>query len=282
MDELDHLGWVAQRSFEIGNTLVGVRTNSEGFVRWLDEALGDYAADEETDPFYSVHLADGEPSPSRVGKPMHVLYAEEKALVRTFDLSLLTRALIAEFESFLHEERDDALYLGSDLVFRGNSVALVPPLVVPYLATMGRGVARSGVSLPEGRTTVVDPETGRAVPIRPRLRVPTGALPRLGGVSGAGAGGRQAPAERSQRVRLDGPVRVDVVCSIGLHDELLEPLHQSAAMFTHAQHARNLRRLGPHALDGLSRLIEGARCYQVRSGSPREMLQGLVAALDGT
>ena len=36
MDKLDHLGWVASASFEIGDARFAIRSTSEPFGEWLD------------------------------------------------------------------------------------------------------------------------------------------------------------------------------------------------------------------------------------------------------
>src|SRR5712691_1375063 len=97
MDALGHLGWVAQRSFEVGGLHFGLRANSRPFVAWIDDVLGEFrVGDSEADPYYSVVVggADG-----GVGRRFHILYRESDAIARTFDLGLVGRALLLDVGS---------------------------------------------------------------------------------------------------------------------------------------------------------------------------------------
>src|SRR3954452_6512249 len=104
MDELDHLGWVVQRSYEIGPWIFGVRTNSEAVGDWLDEWLDEWETGDVAEPVYSIFVPEG----GKVGRPYHVLYEESRQHVRSFSLADIGRRLLAELDGYLAAERDDA------------------------------------------------------------------------------------------------------------------------------------------------------------------------------
>src|SRR5947207_6471046 len=113
MSELDRLGWAAERTFEVGGLLFGLRTNSREFIAWADEVLGDFRVrDAEAGPYYSVVVGGTE----GIGKHFHILYRESDAIVRSFDLGLVGRALLIDVGSLTFAKRDDALYLNMSLV----------------------------------------------------------------------------------------------------------------------------------------------------------------------
>src|SRR5689334_9468109 len=101
MDELDHLGWVAYRSYEIGGVELGVRTNSGSVARWLDDVLASYRVEADTDPFYSILVAD---EGRGVGRRFNLLYRESTSIARGFDLGPLARTLLGELESVAFAE----------------------------------------------------------------------------------------------------------------------------------------------------------------------------------
>jgi hypothetical protein len=270
MDELDHLGWVVHQAYEIGAFLVGIRTDSEAFAEWLAEALAEYRTSEAADPYYSVLIPKTDDS--RPGKRFHILYRESTALVRTLDLRVLARTLFADLDALLSRDRDDAIYADAALVAAEGVTGLVlPSLTAPYLATLGRRVERV-LSLPLGRQVAIDPASGLAVPIRPKLEPNPGAMRRLGAV---------APVTNSRHDRLvvERPSAVAVVCSIGLAEEPLRPVSHALTVFRLTQHAVNLPKIGDGAIEGLGRLAERARCYEVRTSNVRDTLSSLMTAL---
>src|SRR5712692_1669194 len=127
MEKLDRLGWAVSRSYEVKGESFGLRTNSEAFATWLDDVLGAYRISEELPPFYSILIADQE----KPGKRFHLLYRETMALVRSYDLATIGRALFSQFEVPLLLDRDDAIYADMNAVASNGRSALVPPLLVP-------------------------------------------------------------------------------------------------------------------------------------------------------
>jgi hypothetical protein len=269
MDALDHLGWVVQQSYEIGPWIVGVRTNSEAFGDWLAEALAEYRSSEETDAYYSVLIP--EQDDRQAGKGFQIVYRESTALIKTFDARALALTLLADLESLLSWERDDAIYADAALVASDGVTGLVlPSLTAPYLTTLGRRVERV-LSLPLGRQVAIDPDTGLAVPIRPMLEVGPRALEHLGAV---------APSNgRHERLVVERPSEVDVICTIGLAEQRVLPVSDAVTVFRLAQSALNLHTLGEGTVEGLGRLAERARCYEVRTANVRDTLDSLLAAL---
>src|SRR5437773_8229736 len=108
MDELGHLGWVADRSFELDGLLFGVRTDSAKFARWLTDVMpATLVEDEEAEPNYSVAIRQS----SRVGRRFYLLYKSSTILARSFDPAELVRALLADVEALTYGNRRDAVYL---------------------------------------------------------------------------------------------------------------------------------------------------------------------------
>jgi hypothetical protein len=148
---------------------------------------------------------------------------------------------------------------------------VLPSLTAPYLATLGRRVERV-LTLPLGRQVAINPVSGLAVPIRPRLELDPGSMGRLGSVAPVTNG-------RHDRLVVEAPSEIDVVCSIGLAEEPVRPVSPALTVFRLAQHAVNLPRIGDGAIEGLSRLAERARCYEVRTSNVRDTLSSLLTAL---
>src|SRR5436305_346103 len=123
MDELNHLGWVVYKSYDIAGHLVGIRTNSEVCAEWLESTFGRYEiSDEEADPYFSLWVPE-QRSESR--RPYYVLYRESDDLLRTLDPSKLAQRLVSELELFMLQSRDDALFLKSCVVARDGVRALI-------------------------------------------------------------------------------------------------------------------------------------------------------------
>jgi hypothetical protein len=60
---------------------------------------------------------------------------------------------------------------------------------------------------------------------------------------------------------------------------MLQPVYAGLALYRLGSHALNLQELGPTGLEGLRRVVEGARCYEVRSAKPQDMLDALSPAI---
>lgn len=271
MDELDHLGWVVTQSYEIGPYVVGIRTNSEAFARWLEHTLGEYATSEEADPYYSLLVAEHDDG--RPGKRFNILYRESTALAKDLDLAVVVRTLVAELEGFLFQQRNDAVYAQAGVVAADGRTALVPSLLVPYLATLGRRLERSGLTLPVASQVAIDPASGLVVPVKPLLETAPDALERLRAL---------APTEgRDNRLVVERPTAVDAVCSIGLDEEPVQAVSAAYAVFRLVEKVVNLEKLGTTAVEAVGRLVENARCYELRTANVEGTRDALLTALSG-
>jgi hypothetical protein len=274
---------VASRTYGIGDFLVGVRTNAPAFAGWLDGTLATYEVDEEADPYYSVLVGEADGSGNgngsgsgngkRMGRPFNVLYREGTAMVRDLGLAPVASGLLAELETFLFPERDDAVYLDAAVIDVAGVPVLVPGIFVPFLASMGRGLERAGIRVPLGRSVAVDPADGRVLPVRPVLDVPRGAVEEAAALAPGNGNGR-----RGRRLAADEPVTVEVVCSVGFAEEPVTAVTPGTAVYRLASHGLNLRRGGRAALEGLSRLVARARAVEIRTAGLDETVAGLKAA----
>ena len=260
---------MVQRSYKLGRFVFAVRTNSEAVGEWLDDCLGDYRTRKKADPLYSIYVAE-EHGPSVRG--YHILYRETLKLARTFDLAGVGRTLLAELDSYMFADRDDAVYLDAALVARDGAVALIPEIAGVFMATLGdRTVQQAGLRLPVAKKVAIDRDSGEAVPIDSQLRVPGDALDRLAAL---------APTDRNDdRFVLDGPVKVDAVFSIGMTEDLLEPVSSAVALYRLGSHAMNLPKVGTAGLEALRELVEHARRYEVVNRKPQDMLDALSAGM---
>jgi hypothetical protein len=260
---------VVQHSYKVGGLTFGIRTNSEAVGDWLHDCLGAYRTRKKADPYYSIHVA-GQYGSSMRG--YHILYRETLKLARTFDLTGVGRTLFAELESLLFPDRDDAVYLEASVVASDGAVALVPGTAALYVATLGdRKVQRAGLRLPVETKVAIDPDSGEAVPIESRLKIPADAIARLAAL---------APVDRSDdRLVLDGPVKLDAVFSIGPTEDPLLPVSSAVALYRLGSHALNLGKLGTAGLETLLGVVERARCYEVASGMPQEVLDAFSAGI---
>lgn len=274
MDELNHLGWVANGSFRLGRYLVGVRTNSGAFAEWLNQVLGAYGSSEETKPYFSVWVAGDELSRGRrAAKEFHILYEGGIPLIRSLDITEVAKALLAELESFLYDQRQDALYARAALVSARGINALVPEVLVGYLARLGRSVARAGLTLPRGRTVAIDTTTGTLQPLSALLTEPDWDFERIPGID--------TVPEGAPRAVVAQPLNVDVVLSTGLEEPALQAQSTALATYRLGSQALNLRLLGHDGIEGFRRLISGARCCQIRTVTPAQTLEAVLGALGG-
>lgn len=270
MDQLNHLGWVVHHAYEVGGIQFGLRTNSPDFGEWLDDVFSEYRVDEEdVSPYYSVLV---ENNSHGVGKRFHIVYEESRALIKTLDLRQVGESLIAEFEHVGSRARDDAVYVDAALVTYGDVVGLVPPILPPYLATLGhRTLDRSGVRFPVANFVAVEPGSGRVVPVTPQITVPRSALKRLEGIA--------PPGSRNAQVETNGPVEIDIVCFLGLAEEPVSPHSPGNSLQLLATRILNLEHVGGDGLRSVARLVDLAKRYEIRSATPKETLAGLVKAL---
>ncbi|MGQ0670144.1 MAG: hypothetical protein ACT4PO_10800 [Actinomycetota bacterium] len=257
------------RTLEIGRVRVGIRSTSEAFGVWLDSALGHYQKPEESDPHYSVVVpGDGVDA----GKKLNILYKGTISLVRTFDLPTVGRVLLSELESLSFPGRSDAIFLNAALARTGDGTALIPAPLVHHLIRLRRQLEQGGVSLTPVQTVAVDPGSGRVVPARPQLDIPADALDRRLPL---------APTNGPERyLFVEHPFDVDVVCWLADVDApLLQPMSRGRALHVLTSETTNLKAMGGSALEGLGRLVERARCYEMGGDSPMGMLRALESVL---
>jgi hypothetical protein len=260
---------VVHRSYQFGPWLVGVRTNSEAVGEWLEWALAEYASDEETDPYFSIHVGDERGAHVR---GYHILYRETSKLARTFDLAGVGRTFLTELESFLFAERDDALYADATIVASNGRFGLMPATTGLFVGSLGqRAVRKTGIVLSAETKVAIDPESGEVVPITSRLNVPEGAVERLAAIA--------PTTEPDGRVAVTRPLKIDTLFSVGMPDEPLLPVSPATAVYRMATHALNLHQLGSPGLEALHRLADDADCYEIKTANPKNMLSALTRGM---
>ena len=154
------------------------------------------------------------------------------------------------------------MYIGAGLVTLGDVVALVPPILPPYLNTLGhRLIERSGLALPIANYVALDPETGYVIETEPVVRPSDAALARLDALAPSSNGARPAAA--------NGPLRADIVCFLGLPEEAVLPYSPGNAAHVLASRLLNLDEIGGAAVETLGRFVEDARCCEIRSRRQR-------------
>lgn len=266
MGKLDHLGWVVHRTYELQGVRLGVRTTSEAFGAWMDEALAGFRVPGEAAPHYSVLVAREPGGAGRLGRGFHILYRGVTPLVRTLHLPTLRGALLAELESFRFPEREDAIYLRAGILKAGEQAVLVPSAVIPHLGRLGRRVSREGIMLPAAVSAAVDLASGRVIPVRPFLGADGNDIDRVDG--------------NSDRLVVDEPISVDVVCTFATgQDSFIEPISRAVALHQLSAQVVNLPTIGGAALTVLGRLVAGARCYSLVVTDGRTMLEALSGVL---
>src|SRR2546428_11639545 len=133
MTELDRLGWAVEGSFEFGGAHIGIRTTSERFWGWLETALAQYRISETSIPVYSIVTGDGSGRGVTAKERYHILYKGTIAIARTRDIETLVQTFRSDLESYLFEDRDDAIFADMNVVSRGGITALVPASIVPFI-----------------------------------------------------------------------------------------------------------------------------------------------------
>ncbi|HKP18693.1 MAG TPA: hypothetical protein VJT84_09445 [Gaiellaceae bacterium] len=269
MDELNHLGWVVYKSYEIAGYGIGIRTNSEACAQWLDVVLGAYEIDDEEEPYYSLWMPEQSSGPA---KQYYVLYRESSDLLRTLDPAKIAQRLLSELESFALRSRRDAVFLEHCVVERNGARALVPSAIVPYMRLAGRRVERE-LTLP------VDPNIGvardgRLFAVPRQLDVPENAETELAerlGVRGVGTAASAVPEE------------VDLVCAFHYDPKSPPsiPITRAIAVHALAQSARNLRATHEMALPALAELVGGLPCHLLQEATPEGAFELLKQALEG-
>ena len=261
---------MAHRSYEVAGVQFGVRTDSEAVADWLDDTFGEYGTDDETAPYYSIAFGTNENG--NVGKAFHILYEESRILVRTLDLRAIADVLIGQFEHVAAAERDDAVFLDSAAVRLGDVVAIVPPIIPPYLANLSRrAIDRTGLKLPGTTYVALEPGSGRLIPTTPTLDLAADAAEQLAAL---------APAGRPEELaRVEEPLQADLVCFIGLGEERVVPYPTGRAAQILATRILNIDRVGGVGLETVAALVRQAPSYEMRSAKVEETLDILVEVL---
>jgi hypothetical protein len=260
---------VAQRAYEVGGLVFGLRANSKPFLRWADEVLGEFAVanDEEIDPYYSV-LVGGAGADGGVGRRFHILYRESNSIARSLDLGVVGRALLLDVESLTFSKRDDGLYLDAPLVSGHGANVLIPADFASFFNRGGKKLERAGVSMPLTWATALDAATGRAQPPGVTLPVPPDALERLRAIAASetNGGGRG----------LDSPVAVDAFCFLGFDvGATFGPVGTADAVYRLAKVMRNLKVLRRDGLDAIAGLVEAVPCFELQA----DMLEPMIGTL---
>jgi hypothetical protein len=274
MTELDRLGWAVEGTFEFGGAHVGIRTTSERFWGWLDFALSAHRSTETSIPAYSIVTGEGQGRGATAKERYHILYKGTIAIARTGDIETLVQTFRSDLESYLFDDREDAIFADMNVVSRGGVNALVPASIVPFIGTLGhRRLDRAGLTLPAETAVALEPGTGRVVPIPRKVRLAEGWRELLAETF--------PPNGRDPRVVVEEPMGVDVVVSVGWSDEPLAPVSKGIGLYRLATHVINLELLGGEAVGNLVPVIERARCFEMASAKPAEMLGALLRIFDG-
>ncbi len=247
-----------------------MRTNSEGVAEWLDETFAELAVDDQTAPYYSIML--GTNDNGNVGKSFHILYEESRALVRTLDLRAVGEVLIGQFEHVAAAERDDAVFLDSAAVRLGDVVAIVPPIIPPYLANLSRrAIDRTGLKLPGTTYVALELATGRLIPTSPTLDLPADAPDSLAELVPQG--------RQEELARITEPCHADFVCFIGLSEDPITSYPQGRAVQLLATRILNIERVGGLGLETIAAVVRQAPAYEMRGSKAQETLDTLVDLL---
>jgi hypothetical protein len=274
MTELDRLGWAVEGSFDLGGAQVGIRTTSEPFWGWLESALAEHRSTRTSIPVYSIVTGDGPGKGAMAKERYHILYKGTIAIARTRDIETLVQTFRSDLETYLFEDREDAIFADMNVVSRGGINALVPASIVPFIGTLGhRRLDRAGLTLPAETAVALEPGTGQVVPLPRMVRLAEGWRELLAETF--------PPNGRDPRVVVEEPTRVDIVVSIGWSDEPLAPVSKGIGLYRLATHVVNLELLGGAAVGNLVPVIEGARCFEMASAKPAEMLGALLRMFDG-
>jgi hypothetical protein len=210
-------------------------------------------------------------------KRFHILYRGSNQVVRTLDLDTLGRALFAELESTMFDERDDAIYVEAAPLAMDGRVALIPGNYLSSMWRLSRRLHQAGVRLPLSRTVAVELGTGRLIPITPKLEVPGDALERLNEAVGKEAqailgvaGGRRSGHDHLERWALTTPAAPISILTTGGDEGPRQPQSRGQTVYRLAGMTMNLAKVGVAGLESLSLMASQAQCYKFYgvTGSP--------------
>jgi hypothetical protein len=252
--------------------VIGVRTNSEAFGSWLEQAFSEYRTAEEIGALYSVFVSEADDG--RPGTRFHVLYRSGAIVLRTFDLVELARTLRAELDSYLYDRWEDGIYAEATVLTRDGHALLLPNADLFYLTKITRKFERAGVTFPNAGRIAIDPDSGRLIPVPERHTIPDEAFAELA---------RHIPGVETSRESppVAASAALDAVCVFEVTgDDVFRPPASRAGVVKKLAHGIvNLDALGARALQGLATLTERVPCYEVGWDDPEGMLEGLVAAM---
>jgi hypothetical protein len=253
-----------------------VRSTSEWFSAWLDEALEAYRrpSGEGSTPRYSVVVGKSyqDPRSGTRGHGLHILYRGTAAVVRTRDLRTLGRALLSDLGAAGFAERRDAIYLAGGAIMTPHAAAIVPSYFISRLARLRRRAEMAGVVLPGTMTVALDHKASRLLPL-PSLETPPNVLDRL-------VGPDDAP---DARAFVDQPVRVGALLSLGPSAVGgLSSASRSIALYRWGTRVVNLGVLGGPAVESLAQLVTQVPCLQVGWQDPVSWLGPLGELLSYT
>jgi hypothetical protein len=272
MDELNHLGWVVYKSYEIAGYGIGIRTNSEACAEWLDDVLGAYEIDDdEEEPYYSLWVPERRAGPA---KQYYILYRESSDLVRTLDPAKMAQRLFSELEAFALRSRRDAVFLEQCVIEKDGVRALVPSAIVPYIRLAGRRVERE-LTLPLDPIVGVTLD-GRLFAVPGQLDVPEDAS--------ADLAERLGVRSSVDTVAPGVPEEIDLMCTFHYDPKSPPsiPITRALAVYALAQTARNLRPMHDVALPLLGDLVRQRPCHLLQEATPEGAFELLKEALEGT
>jgi hypothetical protein len=273
MDELGHLGWVAHQSYELEGRLVGIRTDSNAFARWLAEVLpATLLPDEAAEPNYSVVIGRNNHrlGKRKPGKRFHVLYKDSTALSRTFDVAELVSALLADLTALTYMRRKDAVYLQAAFLSDNAVCALFPEELVGSFEAIKRHVQATGLRIPESRFVAVDLETAEVFRPPRSLEVDADEVSVLGEEIGS-------EPTAWPRAALDRRRTIDLICTMGSPSSgSVQPVSRGFALYVLASNAPNMSMLGHRGLEALRTLVERASCWEIAPREPRLMVESVL------
>ncbi len=236
----------------------------------MSESLFEYVTSERVRAWFSVFLYDAPQERRPVGRRLHYLFRNNLLVISTPDVWTLGNAFLAQVEAIRFPERDDAVFAEAALVAANGTASLLPSGTMFWVASLGRAVRRTGLTLPASQYSAIDLRSGLVLPVRP---VVTGlrAVDRLVELFGSN--------EKADRSVVDRPVPVDIVFSVAPEDDPVAPLSKATALVRLAGGVMNLPKLTQTALDGLARFIDQAECYEIPAGKPAEMAEAVARTM---
>jgi hypothetical protein len=260
---------VVKGLYSFGGAEIGVRSTSQEFGEWVDGALRSYRSPGKYQTHYSIVIAESSGDGALAKERYHILYKGTIPIIKTPDIQTLVRTFLSDLEIFLFDDRTDAIFADMNVVSLAGVNALVPGSLVPFIGSLGRRrLGRTGLRLPAETAVAIEPGTGRVIPIQPMVELTAGALDLLAKVV-PGNG-------RDPRMVVEQPLTIDAVLSIGWGRDPLAAVSKGLGLYRLGAHLVNLELLGGEALEGVRPMVESARCYEISSAKPAEMLDGLL------